>query len=218
MSYVFMKVLESAPERYDKGMRLLTLGRLEQVHADIASRLRCGDTVLDIGCGTGALAVLLAERGCHVTGIDIAVPLLDQADERVRMLGVSERVELREMGVVDLATAFLDDQFDAITSTLVFSELSGDEIAYTLAECRRCLRPAGRLLVADEILPDSAAGRIATFLLRLPFAILAYLLTQNTTHRVAGLQAQVEAAGFKVLEIERYLAGSLQLFVTAVEE
>ena len=32
MSYVYMKVLESAPGRYDRGMRILTLGRLERVH------------------------------------------------------------------------------------------------------------------------------------------------------------------------------------------
>jgi ubiquinone/menaquinone biosynthesis C-methylase UbiE len=56
MSYVFMKVLESAPERYDRGMRLLTLGRLERVHRDIAAWVSAGDRVLDLGCGTGALA------------------------------------------------------------------------------------------------------------------------------------------------------------------
>jgi ubiquinone/menaquinone biosynthesis C-methylase UbiE len=49
MSHVYMKVLESAPERYERGMRILTLGRLERVRRDIAARLSAGDRVLDLG-------------------------------------------------------------------------------------------------------------------------------------------------------------------------
>jgi ubiquinone/menaquinone biosynthesis C-methylase UbiE len=213
MSYVYMKVLESAPERYDRGMRLLTLGRLQQVHRDIAARLEPGERVLDLGCGTGALVVLLARKGCRVTGIDVAPPMLSQAAQRVREEGMGDRVALRELGAVDLDTAFAGASFEAVASTLVFSELSSDEIDYTLAECHRLLRPGGQLLVADEVLPASAMGRFATFLFRLPFALLAFLLTQTTTRRVAGLGERIERAGFRVVDTRRYLAGTLQLFV-----
>jgi demethylmenaquinone methyltransferase/2-methoxy-6-polyprenyl-1,4-benzoquinol methylase len=212
-----MKVLESAPERYDRGMRLLTMGRLGQVHRDIAAQVGPGERVLDLGCGTGALAVLLARRGAEVTGIDISPPMLSQAARRVREEGLDDRVALRELGAVDLDTAFPDASFDAVVSTLVFSELSADEIEYTLAECRRILRPGGQLLIADEVLPDSWWGRIATWLVRLPFALLAFLLTQNTTHRVVGLGERIGDAGFEILDIGYYLAGTLQLFVAEKE-
>jgi demethylmenaquinone methyltransferase/2-methoxy-6-polyprenyl-1,4-benzoquinol methylase len=213
MSYVYMKVLESAPDRYDRGMRVLTLGRLEQVHQDIAAYLDEGDRALDVGCGTGALAAVLARRGVQVTGIDISPQMLSLAAQRVRQEGLEDRVILREMGAVDLDTGFDDGSFDAVTSTLAFSELSDDEIAYTMAECHRILRPGGLFLVADEVLPDSTLGRVGTFLLRLPFAIAAFVLTQNTTHRVALLDRRMERAGFRLLERRRYLAGTLQLFV-----
>ncbi len=212
MSYVYMKVLESAPARYDRGMCLLTLGRLQRVHRDIAARIEPGDRVLDLGCGTGALAVLLACKGVHVTGVDISPPMLGQAIRRLREEGLEEQVTLRELGAVDLDTAFPDGSFDAVVTTLVLSELSDDEIEYTLAQCWRILRVGGRLLVADEILPDSALGRVATFLFRLPFVMLAFVLTQNTTHRVACLARRIEEAGFGVREVKRYLAGTLQLF------
>jgi demethylmenaquinone methyltransferase/2-methoxy-6-polyprenyl-1,4-benzoquinol methylase len=208
-----MKVLESAPERYDRGMRLLTLGRLSQVHRDIAARVEAGDRVLDLGCGTGALAVLLARLGAKVTAVDISPPMLSQAARRVREEGLEDRVALRELGAVDLDTAFPDASFDVVTSTLVFSELSADEVAYTLAECRRILRPGGQLLIADEVLPDSWWGRAATWLLRLPFALLAFLLTQNTTHQVAGLEERIEGTGFQIFGIGEYLAGTLRLIV-----
>ena len=213
MSYVYMKVLESAPQRYERGMRLLTLGRLDKVRQDIAARVKPGDEVLDIGCGTGALAAMLAHAGARVTGIDIAPPMLSQAAQRVREEGLAARVELMEMGAVDLDTMFPSEVFDVVVSTLVFSELSDDEIEYTLAECWRILLPDGQLLVADEILPDSVLGQIGTFLLRLPFVVAALMLTQNTTRRVSGLGARIAQAGFRIVDIEEYLVGTLRLFI-----
>jgi demethylmenaquinone methyltransferase/2-methoxy-6-polyprenyl-1,4-benzoquinol methylase len=213
MSYVYMKVLESAPDRYDRGMRILTLGRLERVHRDIAARLEPGDQVLDVGCGTGALATMLARKGVQVTGLDVSPAMLSQARERIRAEGLASRVTLLELGAVDLDREYPTSSFDAVTSTLVFSELSDDEIDYVLAECRRILRPGGRLLLADEVMPGSAPGRLATFLVRLPFVLLAFVLTQNTTHRVAGLDERIRRAGLILREDVRYLAGTLQLYI-----
>jgi len=208
-----MKVLESAPERYDRGMRILTLGRLDRVHEDIAARLESGDRVLDVGCGTGALAVRLARRGIRVTGVDIAPPMLSQAAQRVRDEDLENLVTLRELGAVDLDSAFASFAYDAVASTLVFSELSDDEIAYTLAECRRILRPGGQLLIADEVLPESVLGRVFSFCIRLLFALAALVLTQNTTQRIARLGERIEQAGFQILDVKTYLAGTLRLYV-----
>ena len=218
MSYVYMKVLESAPERYDRGMSILTLGRLERARRDVAALIEPGWRVLDIGCGTGALAVLMARRGAQVVGIDIAPPMLAIAARRVRQAGLEERVELRELGAVELDGAFPDESFDCITSSLVFSELSPDEIDYTLRQCYRLLRPGGRLVITDEVLPDSSAGRLATLLFRLPFAILTFVLTQNTTRRVAGLAPRITAAGFRITQVRRYLLGTLHTFVAQKED
>jgi hypothetical protein len=48
--------------------------------------------------------------------------------------------------------------------------------------------------------------------------VLAFALTQNTTHRVAGLRGRIEQAGFRVTGIKRYLAGTLQLFMAEKEK
>jgi ubiquinone/menaquinone biosynthesis C-methylase UbiE len=143
--------------------------------------------------------------------------MLQLAWQRVRREGLEDRVVLKEVGAVDLDSAFPEGCFDAVVSTLVFSELSDDEIAYTLAECRRVLREGGRLFVADEVMPDSALGRVGTFLFRLPFAVAAFLLTQNTTHRVSRLDRRIARAGFRILETRRYLAGTLKLLVAERE-
>lgn len=213
MSYVYMKALESAPQRYERGMRLLTLGRLERVRRRIAARMAVGHRVLDIGCGTGALAAMLAEKGVRVTGIDTSPPMLHQAARCVRGEGVADRVELKELGAVGLDTAFPGEAFDAVIGVLVFSELSDEDIEYTLAGCWRILRPGGELLVADEMRPDSLLAQIGSSVLRLPFVIAAYVATLSTTRPVAGLERRIVRAGFQMLETEDYLLGSMRLLI-----
>ena len=213
-----MKVLESAPRRYDKGMRLLTLGRLERAKRDIALMVKSGELVIDIGCGTGTLAFLLAERGAHVVGIDISVPMLQVAQERARNTRFREHLNFREMGAVDLDIAFSDANFDFVVSTLTFSELSDDEVDYTLRHCQRILKPNGKLIITDEILPKSWFGKMATFLFRFPFVILTYLLTQNTTSRIARLDERIRDAGFHIIETRAYLLGTLRTFICTNED
>lgn len=194
---------------------MLTLGRWEQVQRETAGRVGTGERVLDVGCGTGALASKMARRGAKVTAIDVSSAMLAQAAERLAQEGLAEGVALREMGVAEL-DVLPDSAFDVVTSVLVLSELSNEEMAYALAEFRRLLRPGGRLLIADEVLPGSVVGRVATWLVRLPFAIAAFLLTQTMTHRVSGLRERMAAAGFDVVEEKGYLAGTLRLFVARV--
>lgn len=78
-TYVLMKVLESAPSRYDAGIRLLTLGKVDEVYARLASHIKDGQRVLDIGCGTGALTLRAAQQGAKVKGIDINAQMLEIA-------------------------------------------------------------------------------------------------------------------------------------------
>ena len=68
MSYVLMKILESAPYRYDKGIRILTLGKIDKAYDRLTERIKKNDKVLDIGCGTGMLTIRAAMKGATVTG------------------------------------------------------------------------------------------------------------------------------------------------------
>lgn len=195
-----MKILESVPDRYDKGIRLLTLGRLDNAYDRLTAHIKKGQRVLDIGCGTGALTLRAARKGARVTGIDINPQMLEIAQKQIAKAGVASNVELREMGIAELETE-KSHRYDVVMSGLCFSELSEDEINYALKEIRRLLKPGGILLIADEVKPKSVVKRVITSLIRFPLSIVVYLFTQTTTGAVKNLPEKVENAGFQIASI-----------------
>jgi ubiquinone/menaquinone biosynthesis C-methylase UbiE len=199
MSYVFMKVLESAPRRYDLGIRLLSLGRISRVHQEMAERgMSDGDRALDIGCGTGSLAIACARRGVQVTGIDISPQMLDIARHKVERAELVDSITLLQMSAIELDERFEAQSFDTIMSSLTFSELSDDEQRFVLRQCHRLLRNDGRLIIADETVPPSWPKRLLHLLVRLPLVALTYVLTQTTTRAVAHLESKIADAGFEI--------------------
>jgi ubiquinone/menaquinone biosynthesis C-methylase UbiE len=211
-TYVLMRILESAPRRYELGIRLLTLGRLDKAYDRLASHIERGQQVLDLGCGTGALALRAAQRGAKVKGIDINAEMLEIASQRVHEAGLTELVDLVEMGVAEL-----DDEvaqhYDVVMSGLCFSELSEDEVTYTLKEVARILRPGGLLLIADEIKPQGLVKRLIHSLIRVPLAILTYVISQQTTHPISNLSERLTDAGLVIVSAQLSPLGSFGEFV-----
>jgi SAM-dependent methyltransferase len=69
---------------------------------------------LDLGCGTGAIAVRLAQLGLHVTLLDASLPMLDFAERAAREAGVAERTALKHGDAGQLANLFHAQSFDVI--------------------------------------------------------------------------------------------------------
>ncbi|NIT36119.1 MAG: methyltransferase domain-containing protein [candidate division Zixibacteria bacterium] len=207
-----MKVLESAPRRYDRGIRILTCGKLDRAYERLAAYIKRGQLVLDLGCGTGALTLMAARRGAHVKGIDVNPQMLEVGRERFQKEGLTEYVELAEMGVAELE-AERSASYDVVTSGLCLSELSADELSYTLREVVRILRPGGLLLVADEARPRNILKRVLNGLLRFPLVVITYVITQTTTRSVEDLPGKLRDAGFIV---ERVRSSWMENFVELI--
>lgn len=101
-SFVWMKVLESAPERYDRGIQMLSGDHIGEVYARVAELgAGPGARVLDIGCGTGGVSLCCAAREATVTGVDFDAGMLE-----VARFPLWERLEMAAMwGVSMLAVA-----------------------------------------------------------------------------------------------------------------
>jgi 27-O-demethylrifamycin SV methyltransferase len=108
-------------------------------------------SVLDVGCGIGNPACLLAERyGCRVTGISTSEIGVAHARERADDRGCSDRVSFSIANGMD--NGLPDSAFDRVW-VLESSHLMPHKDKL-LAECARVLRPGGRLVLCDIILPS----------------------------------------------------------------
>jgi demethylmenaquinone methyltransferase/2-methoxy-6-polyprenyl-1,4-benzoquinol methylase len=196
-TYILMKILESAPARFDLGIRLLTLGQIDHAYDRLASHIEQGWKVLDIGCGTGALSILAAQRGAQIKGIDTNPAMIEVAMKKIHDAGLDKHVAFAEKGIAELDEEPAEE-YDAVMSGLCFSELSDEELRFALVQIKRMLKPAGMLLIADETVPGNMLKRIVSSLLRLPLAALTYAVAQTVTRAIKNLPRRIESAGFVI--------------------
>ena len=213
MATVFMKWLEKSPQDYDRGIRILTLGALEKIHHEITSRyIQQGMNILEIGCGSGALAVEMAQQGAKVLGVDASPGMLAQAQKRIENTSLTDQVDLRLMDASMLVETLEPGSYDLIVASLLLSEMSQVEQVYLLQTCSKLLKPNGRLLIADEVLPGRGWDRLRYNLVHWPLTFLTWILTRTTTAPVRALDERLENAGFRSNAVATHLAGSLVLF------
>lgn len=107
-----------------------------------------GGPVLDVGCGTGRVAAALATDGHEVIGVDVSVPMLRLANERLRSLEADVAARLSFLQA-DMTTLDLGRDFPLIvTPSRVFQfALTSQAQRQALAALRRHLRPDGRLVL-----------------------------------------------------------------------
>ena len=205
-SYVYMKVLESSPERYDRGIRWLSGGRIDEVYDALAVRVGAasGRRVLDVGCGTGGAALACAARGAHVVGIDLDAGMIEVAREKAKRAKLADPVEWIVLGAMEIEDRFEPESLDGLVSCLAFSELLPEERAHVLKTARSRLRPGAKIAIADEVVPRTRARRIWRALRRAPVAAVTYVLTQATTRPVSDLAGSLRAAGFSDVVEERF--------------
>jgi demethylmenaquinone methyltransferase / 2-methoxy-6-polyprenyl-1,4-benzoquinol methylase len=145
---------------YDRYARLLSFGQDPRWRSFLVSRIEAGpgDTVLDVACGTGAVALELARRhGCRVVGIDQSPEMLAEAQRRVEAAGLGGRVELREGRAEDLP--FDDEAFDGLTFTYLLRYV--DDPAAAMRELARVVRPGGKIAMLEFSVPSRPLPRLA---------------------------------------------------------
>ena len=199
-SYVFMKILEMRPRSYDRRMDLVSKGRILAIKEAVAREIAQGSHVLEIGCGTGELAGMLLERGCTVEGFDLSPSMVEAAKTRIETQKLEDRFTVMEMGVEGMDD-MPEDHFDAVVSTLVFSELSDDERRFALHHANRVLKPGGCIVIADEVVPKTTIRHIIHSVVRLPMVAVTYLVTNRSTRPIDNLTEEITNAGFRI-EIE----------------
>ena len=116
------------------------------------ARVRAGQRILDVGCGTGVVALTAARLGARVTGLDLTPELLERARENSRIAGVE--IDWHEGDVEKLP--FENAAFDAVLSQ--FGHMFAPRPDVALAEMLRVLKPGGTIAFSTWP-PEFMVGR-----------------------------------------------------------
>ena len=138
---------------YMLGARVVHLGRNDrfELHDRFADAIDTGAPpahVLDVGCGFGKNAFSLKLRWpeAEVHGVDLSAPCLRLA----RRMATERGLPIHWRQADAEALPYADGSFDLVTIAMVLHELPGDAIRDVLLECRRVLRPGGRLVMLEN--------------------------------------------------------------------
>jgi len=205
-----MKILERRPHSYDKHMDTVSRGRIRRVKETVAHEAGGAKRILEIGCGTGELAEMLVSQGSVVDGFDISPSMIEAANGRIQARHLRQGFKAYPMGV-DGMDRFTSGAYDAIVSTLVFSELSDDERTYALNHSKRLLKPGGILLIADEVVPERWFQKICHAMIRLPMLAATYLFARAMTAPIADLAGEIQRAGFAIEKELRIHGGAFAI-------
>jgi ubiquinone/menaquinone biosynthesis C-methylase UbiE len=157
--------------------------------------------ILDLGCGTGemALAIARVSPDVQLIGVDGDADVLERAAVKARAEGL--QLELHEALADRLPLA--DASVDCVVSTLMFHHLAPSAKRAALAEARRVLDPGGRLLICD-------LGRASDPLMRAAFFAVQLLdgFPNTREHARGELPEIISRAGFSAVTVfGRYRTG-----------
>ncbi|MFR9771131.1 class I SAM-dependent methyltransferase [Nocardia sp. SC052] len=156
-------VLLTQPRRYRALKAALLLGRANRLNARLAELARpaAGAEVVDVGCGPGDLARVLARRVGRVTGVDPSPQMIDYATARSHDLA-NCRFEVGTAQDLPLP----DASADLVTSTFAMHHIPASHRADAIAQMFRVLRPGGRLLLADTLPTDPLLSTVVRVMAR----------------------------------------------------
>lgn len=139
---------------YDPLLRWVMREHRFKRHLVDQAQIRRGYRVLDLGCGTATLTILIKEvhPESEVVGLDADQEVLRIARDKAARAEVDITLD-RGMA---FALPYLDNVFDRVLSSLVFHHLTRDNKVRTLREVFRVLRPGGELHVVDFGKPKNA--------------------------------------------------------------
>lgn len=192
---------------YDPIVKLLGGDKAQKILIDQAA-LQPGYRVLDIGCGTGTLAVMIKSQypDVEIIGIDPDPKALARARRKAARAGVSIQFD---QGFGD-EIPYPEAGFDRVFSSFMFHHLPAEEKGKTLRAVRRALKPGGRFHMLDFERPQSGAHG---FLARLFHS--SERMKDNSESRVLSLMAQAGFADPRKVGERTMFSGQIAYFQAA---
>ncbi len=150
----FKRQMEKAAPTYDSLMKRMTFGRereLREKTINLAG-VKPGDSILEVGCGTGTLTLAARRRtgpSGKVYGIDVIPLMIELSQRKAEQAG--EEITFQLASIADIP--FPSNPFDVVICRFMIFHMSEKVRQKGMAEIYRVLKPNGRLLVLDTATP-----------------------------------------------------------------
>jgi len=158
------------------------------------AHIQPGQRVLDLGCGTGTLAIMMkrSNPGAQITGLDADEQILAIAGTKAEQAGVNLRLDLG----LAYELPYPDRSFDIVVSSFVIHHLTSAEKVHAFREVRRVLQPGGWFHILDFGRPVNLFTQTQ--------ALLFKMFEQTLDNFNGRIPAMLNEAGFDyVSEVER---------------
>lgn len=180
-------------ENGDEDLGAAQLKKIDHILNKI--QLRPGQTLLDIGCGWGALVIRAAQKyGATCIGITLSKNQYELAKERVARAGLSDRIEIRLEDYRDLSGSF-----DRITSVGMFEHVGLNNMVMYFSKVRSLLADDG--LVMNHGITSTDAANGATAYGGGEF-IGKYVFPQGELPHIGFVLKTMQEAGLEALDVE----------------
>ena len=188
---------------YDPLTRLLGADEARRILLDQAA-LQDATRVLDVGCGTGTLAVLISRQypEVQVVGLDPDAKALARAVGKARRARAPIQFD---QGFAD-ALPYPDGWFDRVLSSMMFHHVAFQDRPAVLREILRVLRPGGRLEMLDFAGPQENGGFIARMVHS------HHQLKDNAEHKILSLMTDTGFREVRLVQQRGFLFGRVAYY------
>lgn len=174
------------------------------------SYLKPADEVLELGCGTGSTALLIAPSVAHITASDFSEGMLEIGREKARSGGVTNIT----FDNIDVSTPMADDQFEAILGFNLFHLVRDIDTAFV--DIHKRLKPGGLFVSKTPCLAQGGLGlKFGLLKLVIPVMQLFGKAPFVNMLTVRQLETSITSAGFDIIESGNFPATPPSRYIVA---
>lgn len=185
---------------YDELADLYSIGRIGMSKRFALDAISPGDDVLFAGVGRGAEAVQAAALGGRVHAVDLSSEMLRRFSEQVDRAGLDAVARVGDVSLHDPS-----ETYDVVVANYFLNLFDAKRAGEMLGVLVRCLRPEGRLVIADFECPSSHfSSRLISALYYRPVNVVAWLLGFCALHPILDYSLLLAAHGMRIRKVERF--------------